>query len=320
MQLLISGGYPSKDYHKLQEGRQFDRAFLVLTDSETGIVQKELIYRSKPNHAPPDTAMIFKMGTIHKGEIILPTNTEIVFIDAETFSVRQAISHKTFTDLHQVTISDGLLYIANTGMEMVQVADMDGNIIKEYHLTPAPTWKNYETGTDFRFVGSTKPHFIHVNYVFFIEGEPWCTRMLMRDAVSLHDPSKRIDLNVSEGKPHDGLVSGSLIYFTLTDGHVVIADTNTCRVEEVINLNEISRKNEQLGWCRGLEVRGDDLFVGFTQIRKSKFREYGSWIVHKEETLPARVAHYSLSKKKLINEWPIGSKGAAIFSIERFGL
>jgi hypothetical protein len=316
MHLLVSGGYPKKDYYKLNEGQQFEKAFAICVNWETGKITKKLEYISAPEFSSPDLAMLFKTGTVYDGQIIIPTNTEIVIVDAESLDVKRTISNKTFADLHHVTVFGGLLHIANTGMEMVQSLDMEGNIIREYFLTHTPTWKNYPEGTDFRQIVSTKPHYVHVNHVFFLDEQPWCTRFLMKDAISLQDNSKRINLNFSEGGPHDGLVLDDHVLFTLTDGHIVIVSKSTLRVDEVIDLNKITGRKNPLGWCRGLDVYGNDLFVGFTRIRRSKFRVYGSWLKHGEKKAPARVAHYNMKTRKLIKEWEVGKKSAAIYTVK----
>jgi hypothetical protein len=316
MQLLISGGYPRKDHHKRKEGFRYDTAYLVRMNWETGGIVESLNYKSPAEHRHPNATMQFKIGSLVAGELIVPSSTEILFIDATTFSINKVISLPVFNDLHHVSVKNGLCYIANTGMEAVQVMDRDGKIVKEWPMAKDPTWKNFDKNSDYRFVGSTKPHEVHLNYVFFIEGEPWCTRFQQRDAVSLKNPDRRIDLNVSAGKPHDGLVAGDYIYFTITDGYLVVVNRHTLKKVDVVNFNEISGKNLQLGWCRGLDVIGNQAFVGFSMLRRSKFLEYGSWIVLNKKRLPARIAQYDLASRKLVQERIIGKRGAAIFTIK----
>ena len=183
----------------------------------------------------------------------------------------------------------------------------------------SPTWKRLPSNTDLRFAGSTKPHEVHVNYVFFIGNEMWCTRFQQKDAISLTNPQRSIDLSVSEGKPHDGLVSGDFIFFTITDGYIVVVNKNTLKKEGVFNLNEISGKENQLGWCRGLCVSNGLIYVGFSCLRPSKFKEYGSWIIKGRRKLPARIASYCLTSKKLLQERLIGERGAAIFTVRNVG-
>ena len=287
MHILISGGYPNKDYYKQEEGYQFKEAFIKILDWDTATVVREMVYKSPPEHRASNNSILFKSGSVHKGEFIVPTDTEIVFVNINSLEINRIISLNCFTDLHHVTLNKNLLYIANTGIEAVQILDFHEEITNEYHLASSPTWKKLDKGSDLRFVSSTKPHYIHVNHVFFIDDEPWCTRLLKYDAISLNYPDRKINLRVGKGGPHDGLVSGDFIYFTLTGGYIVVVNKHSLKIDELINLNKISDGKAQLGWCRGLDVVDDTVFVGFTRIRNSLFSEYGSWILKNVKKLPA---------------------------------
>ncbi len=312
----ISGAYPKKGVLKPKAGFRYDEAYVKILDWETGKIVNELHYKSPIEHRDIQASQMFKAGTILDGTLILPSSTEILFIELKSLKILKTISIPSFADLHHVTVKGQVIYVANTGAECVQLMDFDGNIIGEYHQASNPTWKKFKYGTDLRFIGSTKPHEIHLNHVFFINDEPWFTRFKQRDAIALHDPHKRIELGYSEGKPHDGLVLDDYVYFTLTDGYIVIVNKHTLKTEEVIDLNGISDKRLQLGWCRGIEVIENDAFVGFSSIRKSKFVEYGKWIVQGKK-LPARVAQYDLKDKELKKEVEINHKGAAIFMVKK---
>jgi hypothetical protein len=318
MKFLVSGANPKKNYFKEKEGFKYKEAFLILLDWERKKNQKVILYKSPEIHREKSATHMFKTGTLLGTTLIVPTCTEILFIDIKNFLIQKTISLPSFNDLHHVNILKDYLYIANTGAECIQVVNFEGRLLNEYPMAKNPTWKSFKEGTDLRFVGPTKPHETHINHVFFINEVPWVTRFQQRDAIALHDPSKKINLSFGNGKPHDGLVKGDFIYFTLTDGHIVIINKKTLKDEDIINLNSISENNLQLGWCRGIEVIDNNAFVGFSRIRKSKFRDYGSWILHGKKKLPARISQYDIIGKKLINEVKIQSKGAAIFTIRQY--
>ena len=76
--------------------------------------------------------------------------------------------------------------------------------------------------------------------------------------------------------------------FTTVDGKVVIADTRTLAVTEVIDLRDMHDKDLLLGWCRGLLLDGDRLWVGFSRMRADAVpRERGI----PQERLPALPRH-----------------------------
>jgi hypothetical protein len=81
------------------------------------------------------------------------------------------ISPPSFHDLHGVTIVDDEIAIANTGLDMVQFLDLSGRIVREVNLASVPTWERFDRATDYRRAVSTKPHEIHPNYLFQIDGQ-----------------------------------------------------------------------------------------------------------------------------------------------------
>ncbi len=316
MKLIITGGIPKKDHYKQEEGFKFEKAFIQELDWNSGKITKELLYVSPPEHCGENATQQAKTGTIWGDKLIVPTNTEILFVDLQTLDIEKTISLSSFNDLHHVNVSDNKIYLANTGLEMVQILSFDGELLEEVPQASTPTWERFDKKTDYRFYGSTKPHEVHLNHVFFIDRQPWCTRFQFRDAINIYAPSKRIDLHVSNGMPHDGLVIGDYIYFTITDGFLVVANKNTCQREAVYDLNKLSGEDKQLGWCRGVHIDGNHAYVGFSRLRKSKFKEYATWVVHGEKQLPSRVSLFNLDTRSLERECSVGKdNGAAVFSV-----
>ncbi len=92
------------------------------------------------------------------------------------------------------------------------------------------SWQRFSRDIDYRKVASTKPHQSHPNYAFQLGGDVWVTRLYQRDAVCLTDSGKRI--NIALELPHDGVVRGKEIYFTLVDGRVALANADTLTVDK----------------------------------------------------------------------------------------
>jgi hypothetical protein len=125
-----------------------------------------------------------------------------------------------------------------------------------------------------------------------LEDEIWATRFHPRDAISLEDPTRRIDIAIE--RPHEGFLFNGSLYFTTVDGHIVIVDPETLKVERIHDLNKMSGQgDEPLGFCRGLLLLDERLaWVGFTRIRPTKFRENLSWVRHPTRT--PRRSHITL--------------------------
>lgn len=317
MHFILTLGYPKRDHLKRDEWTMYKECALQIINWETGTLVKEVKYISPPDRIAEDGSILFKAGTLDKNSFIVPTNTEILVYELPGLKIKKIYSHPTFNDLHHVTVHNDLFYICNTGLEIIQVMNDTGDIIADYNVGTTNTWERFSRDVDYRLVPTTKPRETHANFLFFLEEELWCTRYLHKDAICLGNKTKRIDLNISKGGPHDGLVQDDFIYFTLTDGYAVIVNKYNLRREEVIDLNKISDYKVLLGWCRGIEVVGNKAYVGFTAFRKSKYREYGLWIKYGKKPLGSRVAEYNLHTKTLEKEVHVAQEtGAAIFTIK----
>jgi hypothetical protein len=72
-----------------------------------------------------------------------------------------------------------------------------------------------------------------------------------------------------------------------------------------------------LGWCRGLLVGGGKVWVGFSRIRPTKFREALSWIRQGfAQSSPTHIACYDLDKRRCLKEIDLEAYGLnAVFNI-----
>ena len=113
------------------------------------------------------------------------------------------------------------------------------------------------------------------------------------------------------GMPHDGRWIGERLVFTTTNGYLVFIDDQQTSVD----LSELTPGMQQLGWCRGVSAdpRCDDrIFVAFTTLRRSRFKEFGYWIKWRQQLPHSRIAHYDLAKRELIATWELPA-------VRRFG-
>ena len=227
-----------------------------------------------------DPAILFKSGTLVGDRLYVTTQTEVLVYRVPSFEIETYLSLPFFNDVHHARPTpDGNILVAVTGLDMVA------------EVTPAASWcvpgtcwrtgasvwgGRFSRDVDYRRIATTKPHLAHPNHVFYIGDEPWATRFQQQDAISLLDPSRRIDIGVE--RLHDGIVYGDRVYFTAVNGKVVIADTRTLKVIEVIDLASMHEPDTLLGWCRGLMLDGDRMWVGFSRMRPTKFRENVAWV------------------------------------------
>jgi hypothetical protein len=264
-----------------EEWNLYESALILELDPKSGDVRTCMEYKSPPEaRAHERSSTVFKAGTIVGNTLYACTATEVLIFNLPQFRQIGYVSLPALNDVHHVTpTSDGNLLAANTGLDMVIKFTVQGEVLSEWSALDEDPWSRFSRDIDYRKVDSTKPHQSHPNFVFELDGEAWVTRFKQRDAICLDDRSKRIDIAVES--PHDGLICGDRIYFTTVDGRIVIANPRTLQVDEIVDLKEINGSDALLGWCRGvLPLDERRIWVGFTRVRKTKFRENILWVKH----------------------------------------
>ena len=306
---------------KEEEWRLYEAALILRVDTETGEVQTCLQYKSPPEvRASENSSSVFKSGTLVGNTLYACTSTEVMIFELPTFRRIGYVSLPCFNDVHHVTPSlDGNLIAVSTGLDMVFKFSRHGEPVAEWCVLDEQPWSRFSRSIDYRKVETTKPHKSHPNFAFELEGQLWVTRFRQRDAICLADPAQRIDIGLES--THDGLLHGERIYFTTVDGKVVIANAGTRRVDKVIDLTQISDGNSLLGWCRGLlPVDNRMTWVGFTRVRKTKFKENILWVRNAFRDgmvdKPTHIALYDIEDKRCLQEIDLEPYGMnIIFSI-----
>jgi hypothetical protein len=318
--LYVIGGQ-QRHARALLEGEpgwyKYHKGMILYVDRITGSAECQVEYVSPPDVcAAEEPAILFKCGTLNNGMLYVCTQTEILIYTVPGFQLLTRLSLPSFNDVHHVRPTpDGTLMVANSGLDMVLEITIDGQVLREWNMLGEDPWARFCKEIDYRRVASTKPHRSHPNHVFFIGDEIWVTRFQQRDAICLTDLSKRIQIGIE--LVHDGLVHDGYVYFTTVNGRIVIANTQTQAIEEVIDLNSMSPTDAILGWCRGILVEDGKAWVGFTRLRLTKFRENVSWVRWGfKQHLPTRVACYDLVHRRCLTEIDTQAHGLdAVFSI-----
>lgn len=321
----VTGGSQRKDANRKPEWFSYGEASIYSFDISTRDVTHCVSYKSPDRFRPedPEASIVFKAGSLAGDSLLVCTQTEILVYSLPGFEQIGHCSHPWLNDVHHVKMNEaGNYLIANTGLDLVLELTPGGDVVREWSsLLDENPWDRFDKDTDYRKVETTKPHHCHPNYVFEIDGELWVTRFIQRDAICLTSPGKRIEVGLE--KVHDGVVRDGLVYFSTVNGHIAVADPNTCEVKRTYDLAAMTDTTKTLGWCRGIHILDDErILVGFSRLRPSKIKENLRWarfqIGLREDSgkHPTRVACYNLAAGEL--EWEINLEKHglnAVFSI-----
>ena len=314
--IYVVGGHVRQNvFRTLEEWQSCDKGRIVRLDVSNGESQSCVEYLSPPEACANELpAILFKSAYLDKDTLYACTSTEVLIYKLPDFRCIKYLSLPCFNDVHHVCpTGKDTLAVAVTGLDMVVEITMDGEVVREWSVLEEDLWARFSRDLDYRKVPTTKPHHSHPNHVFQVDGELWVTRFKQKDAICLTKPGGRIDVAVE--RPHDGYLFGDSVYFTTVDGHVVVADQKTHKVRQTFDLNEMHPEPPKvLGWCRGL-LPLDERFVwvGFTRVRPTKFKENLAWIRNGATRHKAsHIALYDLERRECVQEIPLEPHGIGV--------
>ncbi len=227
--------------------------------------------------------------------------------DTRTWQPTGVLQQPDFNDLHDLHVEPqaGRLYVCNTGLDAVEVFDLDGRFLGRHSASPAwfdarrqdgwavernqfvevtevgwdrraPPELRRAAGRYYEEAGEGTPFqrrvvrdYIHPNHVTSIEGHLAVTMLATRELRCLRTFTT---LASFDGHPHDGVVFDSLMWTTSTDGKVCALDARSpgsWRVAESYD----SAGTGHIGWCRGLLVSEEGIAVALTRMHaRSQYR------------------------------------------------
>jgi hypothetical protein len=318
---FVVGGQ-QREPRSIRAGQQawhgYEKGVVVHADPSTGATTRAFEYASPPEvRAGDETAISFQAGALSGDLMYLCTETELLVHRVPNFERLDYVSLPCFNDVHHVRPGPARdkLAVANAGLEMVLEVTLDGEVLNLWNVLGEDPWERFDRSVDYRKVASTKPHRSHPNYVFYLGEDLWATRFHQGDAICLSQPGLSID--VSDQRIHDGVLHDGRLHFTTVDARIVIADAATLEVVDVIDLNQFHTERVMLGWCRALLFDGDQVWVGFSRIRPTRFRENVGWVARGlRRGMPTRIACYDLRLGEHIVDIDLEPAGlSAVYSI-----
>ena len=318
--LLVVGGRKRGDRSLLERSSSwYGYGLGVILQLDADGIHTALEYQSRPGTCGPDDAVLFKSASRVGDRLYCCTQTEVIVFELPGFREVAHISLHCFNDVHHVVpTQSGTLLVAVSGMEMVIEITLEGEVVHEWNVLGEDTWATHDRNVDYRTGIDLKPHRAHPNHVFVLGDEPFATRFELRDAISLVDCTRRID--VGGERIHDGVVHDGHVHFTTVDGEIVVVDATTLQVVARHTLARRGRRRSNdvvLGWCRALHIDRDWCWVGFSRIRPTRLRQTVSWVrTHGAEQAPTRIARYRMSDWECDAEIDLEPYGLnAVFSV-----
>jgi hypothetical protein len=322
--LLITGASLRENGYELGEGKYYDTARLLKLNILTGKVEVLLSEAEGGENFPSEHPNLeFTVGTVDNECLWLSMDTEIRKYSYPDLKLLKVFSHPCFHNIHSVAATENSLYVTSTGLDMVVILDKKTGEIQEIiNGEGKEIWHRFSPDIDYRKLHSTRPHDCHPNYIFWLEGKPWVTRCTQEDAVCLDDFEKKIEISGSNKtiSVHDGVVSGEFVYFTSVDGCIEVADTKTYKVIETIELSDYPGFGIVRGWCRGLYIKDNIFYIGFSKLRKTKNKGKLRWLKNLKNISDIEkecsVLAFDIERREIIKDYPLdGIPIDAIYSI-----
>lgn len=243
-------------------------------------------------------------------QMLLCRQRDLLWVDPGTWTVEASWTHPLCNDVHHALVHEGRLVVASTGADAILV-DADG-AVRAVDVGAGAARSGDLRRADLR------PHAVHPNHLFALEGSVWATRFHQRDAVCIDGPGR---LDVALERLHDGVVHDGCVWFTTVDGRLVAVEPGGALVR-VVDLQALTEGTEPAGWCRGLCFVGGVAYVGFTRIRATRWRSHLAWVRGRlrgrplATRRPTRVVACDLESEALVGSWPTSPAGIdAVFGL-----
>lgn len=245
-------------------------------------------------------SVCFKAATIVGHTAYTCTSTELLEIDLRKLQIVRKTTHRWFNDLHHIARIGDRFFVSGTGTDSVLEFDRDWSFVRRYPVGDDALVQKHGEDTDFRRIPTTKPHNVHPNFVAEWERQLWVTHHEAGRVESLTGTRRH---HVASNRIHDGIPERGRIWFTAVNGEVITMEPRDGSIV-TFDLNQMTRSDRLLGWCRGIAVLGDsEVLVGFSRLRHTKLRENLKWLGNKllnqEFALhePTRIAQYDLQRR-----------------------
>lgn len=230
-------------------------------------------------------------------------------------------------DFHQLSVSEGLIYVANTGRDSVDILSLKLELIRRYDGLSPSEWKarkecNYTIDSDYYdsiqldipFNRRRVPDKWHFNHVVKLPdgfgGKILATSFSEKRLINISnfEPAS----TTFNHQPHDGFIYQDKMWVTTVSGGIYVAELGTLLdFKKVLDLFSFLPYQ---GWCRGLIFSEGKLLIGITAIYENN--ERSEWLTTSIDNTKTGI--YQLNSKTFELEHFFDfscNKGSRIFSM-----
>lgn len=264
------------------------RSEIWILDTVTG--QKEQVfYQETVAERAVNGKGITGLAWLKEGLLIACDFNQVWLIKSSDYSVTALLQDDEFNDLHQLSIDSNQILVSNTGRDSVDVLDCNLRFNTRYDMLSNSELNdrlsgNYKIRGEYydrpqqnsEFFRRKVPDKYHINHSVMVDGRLLITcfkQKILIDALTGEVVSNEFDT-----QPHDGFVHDDSIWVTTVAGKVYRAPLAfPLLFVEVIDIADIGPFK---GWCRGLAIINNRIFIGITAVKQ--ITERTAWL-----TVPA---------------------------------
>jgi hypothetical protein len=209
-------------------------------------------------------------------------------------------------DFHQLSVSEGLIYVANTGRDSIDVLSLELELVKRYDGLLPSEWKarkecNYSIDSDYYdsiqlgipFHKRRVPDKWHFNHVIKLSdsfgGNILATSFSEKRLINISN-LEPVSTTFNH-QPHDGFIYQNKMWMTTVSGEIYAAELQpSLEFKRVLDLFSFLPYQ---GWCRGLIFAGGKLLIGITAIYENNNRS--KWLTTSIEN--TRTGIYQLNSE-----------------------
>ncbi len=237
---------------------------------------------------------------------------QIHIIDANNYKIIKSISSNVMNDIHGIKFNDNLIIITNTGLDSIEIYNIDSDFIESINLltfneaNSRYLGKENNINIDSYYDNDTNKSFnqrkvkdkFHLNNCTVIDNCLIATSFTKKTLINLYlhkEISPRLPAHI-----HDCLVFENKIWITSVDGKIYQRNKdirNYSDFKEYVDLFKIGR---YYGWCRGLNIFEKYFFIGITQINSKTSESRWNTNIPIEETKTG-IIKMDIKNKEIID-------------------